>query len=379
MSSTSAQWQQSKAPSGNSVNCLYVLNTNIFAGTAGGGIIMSSDNGANWIAKNSGISNLNIKAISADLNGYIYAGSNSLALYTSIDTGNNWASHTVAGTGTAISAIASYGTNVFLGEVGDGVFLSVNNEISWSEVGLCCASVLSLCSDLNGYVFAGTSTSVYRSSGTFTNWAQMDYGLPGSSVRALVKSDNRIFAGTYGNGVFVTDNDGASWTQVNTGITDLHIISLAANDSKIFAGTDDGGVFSSVDNGLNWIQMNDSLSQLNIPSLAICGSYLYAGTTNGSVWKRPLSEFTMIEEAKSNESIMVYPNPASDIVTIHFDNNIEGIVTLKIFNVFGSLVKSELFTTNQTGIDVSNLINGIYLFEITNNNHLEKRKILIQR
>jgi ligand-binding sensor domain-containing protein len=376
---TSAQWQQTSAPSGNSVNCLSVLNTDIFAGTAGGGIIMSSDSGGNWITKNVGISNLNIRAIESDTNGNLYAGSNSVVLYTSSDTGNTWTSHSAGGTGTAISSIAVYGTNVFLGEVNDGVFKSVNNGVTWSEVGLCCASVLSLCSDLNGYVYAGTNTTIYRSSGTFINWTQMNNGLPTNSVRALLKSDSLIFAGTYGDGVYVTANNGTTWTQVNYGLTDLHVISLTGNGSKIFAGTDAGGVFLSVDNGLNWIQVNESLSYLNIPSLTISGSYVYAGTANGGIWKRPLSEFTMIKEENGKSSFAIYPNPVSNIITVSFDSNIEANTTLNIYNVSGSMVKSELLKQNQQQINIGDLDNGIYVIEIKSKKQTENRKLIIQK
>jgi ligand-binding sensor domain-containing protein len=374
-----AQWQQTTAPAGNSVACLLAHNTNILAGTAGGGIIMSSDSGATWITQNTGISNLNIKALGADTSGNLYAGTNSLVLYTSGDTANNWTSRNAGGTGTAISSIAAYGTNVFLGEVGDGVFKSVNSGVSWAEVGLCCASVLSLCSDLNGYVYAGTNTSVYRSSGAFTNWTQMNNGFPSNSVRAIVKSGSMIFSGTYGNGVFVTANNGTSWTQVNMGLTDLHVISLAANDSKIFAGTVAGGVFVSVNHGLSWIQVNENLSYLNIPSLAICGSFVYAGTTHGGIWKRSLSEFTTIKEIQSYSGLVVYPNPASENITVRVDCNMEPNTKLNIYDVFGALVKSELLNQSQTEMHMGDFKNGIYVLEIKNKDYTEKQKIVIQR
>jgi hypothetical protein len=207
----------------------------------------------------------------------------------------------------------------------------------------------------------------------------MNNGLPTNSVRALGKSGSMIFAGTYGNGVYVTANNGTNWTQVNNGLTDLHVISLTGNDSKIFAGTDAGGVFLSVDNGLNWIQVNESLSYLNIPLLAICGSYVFAGTTNGGIWKRPVSEFTMIKEINSNSSITIYPNPASDIVTMNIDNTDKADLTLNIYNIIGALVKSEIIKQNQQQINVGDLDNGIYMIEIKSKEWIENQKLIIKR
>lgn len=377
IAATSAQWQQTTAPTGSSINCLMEFSASIFAGTADSGIYISTDAGSHWVTRNNGITNLDIKAIGVGENGMIYAGSKSLTLFTSADTGATWIARYVGGTGTAISSVAHYDSIMFVGEVGDGVFKSVNNGVSWSEVGLCCASVLSLCADTNGYVFAGTATSVYRSNGTFTSWTKMNNGLPSGSVRAIFKSGNLIFAGSYGNGIYVSSDHGDSWSEANSGLTDLHILSLAGNDSKIIAGTEAGGVFVSVDHGLTWIPANEGLSLSNIPSLQVSDSFLYAGTTDGGVWKRLISEFTAVEEIVPDNRAWIYPNPASDLIRLNVNRDEE--VTLNIYTIMGVLVKAQAVGPNDGPIEVGDLKNGVYLVEIETISYTEKQKLIIQR
>ena len=68
-------------------------------------------------------------------------------------------------------------------------------------------------------------------------------------------------------------------------------------------------------------------------------------------------------------SISIYPNPASDIVSI---KGIENINSIKVYSVLGALEK-EVFNTNQ--IDISELSSGIHLIQIDNGTVFTKRII----
>ena len=64
-----AQWQQTNGPYGRNINCMAVSGSNIFAGTDHGSLYLSSDNGANWMLKNLGLSpysKINALAISGN-------------------------------------------------------------------------------------------------------------------------------------------------------------------------------------------------------------------------------------------------------------------------------------------------------------------------
>jgi photosystem II stability/assembly factor-like uncharacterized protein len=83
-------------------------------------------------------------------------------------------------------------------------------------------------------------------------WVSQNNGFPddiGQSVdiRCIeVGSDGTIYAGTYGEGVFRSTNQGASWEAMNNGLTDLQIQDIAIrSDGRIFIATFNEGVFYS--------------------------------------------------------------------------------------------------------------------------------------
>src|SRR5664280_2542631 len=106
-----AQWVQTNGPAFAKVQSLTSNGTNIFAGTNGGGVYLSTDNGTNWTQ--SGL-----------LNDYVQC-------LTVVDN------------------------NLFAGTF-YGVFLSTDNGINWIQVGLTSYSVMSFAVKDNN-IFAGTS------------------------------------------------------------------------------------------------------------------------------------------------------------------------------------------------------------------------------
>lgn len=87
---------------------------------------------------------------------------------------------------------------------------------------------------------------------------------------------------------------------------------------------------------------------------------------------------TKIDEINLSE-ISLYPNPAFDIVTLQVDKKSNADLILNIYNVMGSLVKTETLKQNQQQINVSDLINGIYLVEIKSEDFRSEQKLIIQR
>jgi Secretion system C-terminal sorting domain len=135
----------------------------IFAGTDGGGVVLSIDNGTTWTAVNFGLTDLYLRALWVS-GSNLFAGS-SHGVYVSSNNGTSW---TKASTGlpntTDIRAFEQYGTNLYAGNYSDGVYISANNGTSWTvdTIGLRSLSVRSLAvSGTN--LFAGTGTGiVYR-------------------------------------------------------------------------------------------------------------------------------------------------------------------------------------------------------------------------
>ena len=64
-------------------------------------------------------------------------------------------------------------------------------------------------------IFAGTfDDGIFLSTDNGLNWTEVNNGLDGKEVRSFAISGNKIFAGTR-SGLFTSSDNGANWTAVN--------------------------------------------------------------------------------------------------------------------------------------------------------------------
>ncbi len=256
--------------------------TNIFAGTDNG-VFLSNNYGYSWTAKNTGLTNTNVKSLA--LSGTnIFAGTDG-GVFLSTNNGNNYTAVNNGLTNTNIKSLVISGSNIFAGTDG-GVFLSTNNGSSWTAVnnGLTNTYIKSLViSGTN--IFAGTDGGVFLSTNNGSSWTAVNNGLTNTYIKSLAISGTNIFAGTDG-GVFLSTNNGSSWTAVNNGLTNTYIKSLVISGTNIFAGTTGGGVFKSTDNGSSWTAVNNGFpAGSTVFSLVTVGQYIYAGTFGEGIYK----------------------------------------------------------------------------------------------
>ncbi len=310
------QWEQTSLDS-SSVWTFAGVGSSLFAG-GGLGVFRSTDNGTSWLHVSSGLTYFNtstgqiatagVRAFAVLSDGIggmnLFAGTWGGGMYRSTNNGSTWtqvnSGFTAASNFFDVRALAASGTDLFAGTVEDGVFLSTNNGTSWTPVneGLTQRSVFSFV--IKGTnIFAGTAQGVFLSTNRGTTWIQT-VGIEWN-VTAFALLDTNLFAGTYGGGVYLSTNNGTSWTAVNAGLTNIQVFSLAAipasrvSGTNLFAGTESEGIFVSTNGGISWTQFNSGLEPLRaatgttrVHSLTASGSYLFAGTWRGGVWRRPL-------------------------------------------------------------------------------------------
>lgn len=86
-----------------------------------------------------------------------------------------------------------------------------------------------------------------------------------------------------------------------------------------------------------------------------------------------------IDELTTSVSFSLYPNPASDQITI----NIEAVsiknMTLNIYNTIGALVKTIPVEQNNQQVAISELSNGFYTVELRSNQIAAKQKLTIHK
>jgi imidazolonepropionase-like amidohydrolase len=250
--------------------------TNLFAGTGGGGVFLSTNNGTNWTS--TGLTRDWVTALAVSGTN-LFAGTGDSGVFLSTNNGTNWTSTGL--TRDWVTALAVSGTNLFAGTFGGGVFLSTNNGKDWTAVnkGLRKHYINALAvSGTN--LFAGTwGGGVFLSTNNGTSWTAVNSGLTNPLINALAVSGTNLFAGTEGSGVFLSTNNGTNWA--STGLTNTNVFALAVSGTNLFAGTYGGGVLLSTNNGTSWTAVNNGLTNTNVFALAVSGTNLLAGTQGG--------------------------------------------------------------------------------------------------
>ncbi|MGZ6522284.1 MAG: T9SS type A sorting domain-containing protein, partial [Bacteroidia bacterium] len=86
---------------------------------------------------------------------------------------------------------------------------------------------------------------------------------------------------------------------------------------------------------------------------------------------------TGIHEAESSFSFDLFPNPASDHLTLELPANISK-TSIQIFNATGELEYSSTITNQRTDIDVSSFASGIYFIQISTGKSIANKKFIKQ-
>ncbi|NIV14364.1 MAG: T9SS type A sorting domain-containing protein [Aliifodinibius sp.] len=113
------------------VGALAVSGKYLFVGTFGG-VFLSTNNGTNWTQVNTGLTNLDVRDLAvSDTN--LFAGTYGGGVFLSTNNGTSWTPVNTGLTNMKIWALAVSDTNLFAGTNLGGVFRSTNNGSNWTE------------------------------------------------------------------------------------------------------------------------------------------------------------------------------------------------------------------------------------------------------
>ncbi len=276
----------------------------LIATVEGSGIFTSANEGATWVASNSGLPDNprplggssgelktpNIRWVSVDGHGvyqstdraatwtlfagqavlpsarsvfrtgaapnFVYYAATLAGPFKSTDNGQTWQKGGPGLAGGMTSNTAFDSTGKWYAGAADGVYQLVNNL--WSKLP-------SLSSMASGHVlvrgdavYATTSSAgVFKFDGT--TWQALNTGLPANlvyrnpSLRGDSTNAAGLYLGLYGDGFYYSANDGGNWAARNNGLTGdaLQIHNMSAAGALVYISTK-GGVYKSTDSGLNW-------------------------------------------------------------------------------------------------------------------------------
>ena len=150
----------------------------------------------------------------------------------------------------------------------------------------------------------------------------------GTSIQALTSvGDDMVYAGSFGLGLFISEDRGATWTKSGQGVTDPFILTLTTGkDGAIYVGTFRGGVFRSRDRGKSWQAINSGLKRLEVKALLAVGDGVYAGTSDG-VYRFAADRWSVVTTGL--DDILVHTLALSSDGTLFAGTSGKGIVRFK--------------------------------------------------
>ena len=420
------------------VNAVAKFNTTLIAGTSKTGIFTSTIPVYSWTLSNTGFNNITTYSLAT--NDSIAIVANEYGIFVSKDIiSSTIKPYLKSNKGLLdslnVTDIIFAGAGILATTKNEGVFYSPDTCKSWIQIntGLLNSHLTKayysngkkyvICSNGNVYesdlhssswtIIAydlpiGTQTSALtffsdkvlltsQNKGVFvktvsgTNWLAVNTGLTNLNITSATTQYNKLFIGTHGSAVFVSDTNAINWEATakpagtHTTAVDNHydvdyIQSMLSNEGYVFAAYR-GGIYATSDNGLTWVPGGN---QFNFPTfssinkIGIAKGRVFVTTENNSVYSNGLSELPAItgigKDMDSNYGFAIYPNPSNGNVTIALGNETANVAVLSLN---GNTDKTLNNATGNQSISL-NVPRGIYIIQIKTANKVHTSKISIQ-
>lgn len=220
-------------------------------------------------------------------------------------------------------------------------------------------------------------------SGNFI-WATSIGAAGGLTYANAIKFDNTSGPGNiYITGTFsnTTDFDPslANYNLSSFGLEDTYILKMDGNGNFVWAAQIGGGssdiAHSIAVNSINEVitvgEFNGSCDFNPGVGTSIINPFM-----NDAFIQKMSYAPTDVAEVKSQSSLFIFPNPASDKINIAY-KKIADAIHIKLINLIGQTISEKKYLTEvKFSLDISELIPGIYFLEINDQDKISRYKII---
>jgi hypothetical protein len=215
----------------------------IFISVISKGLYRSTDDGASWQLKNSGLTNLRVRGSLVDKKGYVWVASEG-GLFRSTNNGDNWAFMIASSKGLVFLDSA----NTIVTQNASTIYRSTNDGGSWTSIPGTSGVTLEGVHPDGSYFGSSATSAVYRSTNFGTSWVNLNNPIVFTSAISAMTFNARgdIFGTQNGSdaGVIMSTDLGANWTVANTGLPSRKVVPIACLPTgDVFVAPDLFGVY----------------------------------------------------------------------------------------------------------------------------------------
>ncbi|MAN59400.1 MAG: hypothetical protein CMC08_06150 [Flavobacteriaceae bacterium] len=225
-----------------------------------------------------------------------------------------------------------------------------------------------------------------------SSWSLVSASLPNRWVTKVLAdrfNENTLYAtfsgyryGEDDGHVYKSENKGQSWVAISSNLPDIPVNDIVQDRyGNLFLATDIG-VLSSKDNGVSWEPFGANMPSVVVTDMHLheATEFLYVATYGRSMYKMDISEDILNNSDLASEtSPKLYPNPATEVVTLETVRNEAMQVT--VFDALGRTVKTERFSgsSGKYQISLQGLAPGIYYVGTQQEGKRYTHKLIVQR
>ena len=360
----------------------------VFIGTNGYGIYKTSDKGLNWIKRNEGLGNLDVRDIEFASDGKMYAATR-LGAYVSTNNGLSW-------TITKPETLPLFCLLEATPKDGQHIFVSAKNTFHWIGTDYNWNGGVNNLNDdiytirynpkMNMYLAAGR-WGLWKSETQYVAWWKISTFPTTNIIDLEIDVDGRILALTAG-GVYFSDNNGTDWQQAPW-FPSGYKTDLAVDKNGNYFVAAAAGVFYSSDRGLTWNSISTGFANLPYSAMIDCleldnENYMWAGSTTTGVYrsKMPVTNLSGIKNVASygkQMDLQVFYNQQTRSLSFTINNSQLGNCNYSIYDINAKVVEiGKTFVSQGSNVVVLNkeLNKGIYLLQLQDKDRIINAKFV---
>jgi photosystem II stability/assembly factor-like uncharacterized protein len=377
------------------IRCLQFIDSNTGYGAGGlssntvpdstGFIVKTSDGGMNWTAQAVPVATSQLNSIFfTDVSKGVAVGNYSTILKTT-DGGITWRRIPFTSMYTNERFTSVFFVNSTTGYIVSNkgsILKSLDGGESWQKIssysGSQFESVFFTSAD-KGYVVDYSYGILITTDGGVT-WDAVDIGSYEEFTK-LVFTD-AVTGYLIGYHIWKTTDAGDSWSELSAPSSQYIDISFPEANTGYALNSYYGYIDKTVDGGSTWTNLNPAVNNTMMAIWFTDTNTGYVAGYDGNILKTtngggyPLS---VEGNGSPGSGFSLYPNPATDRITIKGQTGTPGETNVRIYSILGALMKEVTYRDQQSHeITTGELSPGIYMVLIKTNNRIESKKLVIR-